>query len=53
MYLDFLTTVFLYLVVTLAFYKKNPRFSIGLEIRPQSSFAAFRVLLPSANYSAE
>ncbi len=34
-------------------FKKNPRSSIGLEIRPQSAFSAFRVLLPSANYSAE
>jgi hypothetical protein len=49
---DFLTTVFLYLVVTLAL-KKNPSYSIGLEIRPQSAFTAFRVLLPSANYGAE
>ncbi len=32
---------------------KNPRSSIGLEIRPQSAFSAFRALLPSANYSAE
>jgi len=27
--------------------------SIGLEIRPQSAFSAFKVLLPSANYFAE
>jgi hypothetical protein len=40
-YLDFLTTSFLFLVVTLAL-KQNPR--------PHS---AFRALLPSANYSAE
>ncbi len=33
--------------------KKNPRSSIGLEIRPQSAFSAFRALLPSANYCAE
>ncbi len=32
---------------------KNPRSSIGLEIRHQSAFSAFRALLPSANYSAE
>jgi len=38
--------------VTLAFFKKH-RSSIGLEIRPQSSFTDFRALLPSANYSAE
>ncbi len=48
-FLDFLTTVFLDLVVTLAL-KKNPRSSIGLEIRPQSVFSDFRALLPSANY---
>ncbi len=41
LYLDFLTTSFLYLVVTLA-----PRPSIGLEIRPQNDFTAFRALLP-------
>ncbi len=52
LHLDFLTTVFLYLVVTLAF-KKNPMSSIGLEIRPQRAFSSFRVLLPSANYSAQ
>jgi hypothetical protein len=52
LYLDFLKTFFLYLVVTLAFLK-NPRSSIGMEIRPQSAFTAFRALLPSANYSAE
>jgi hypothetical protein len=40
-------------VVTLALYKKNPRSSIGLEIRSQSAFSDLRVLLPSANYSAE
>ncbi len=39
-------------MVTLAFVKKH-RSSIGLEIRPQSVFTAFRALLPSANYSAE
>jgi hypothetical protein len=50
--MDFLTTSFLYLVVTLAF-KKKPRSSIGLEIKLQSVFTAFRALLPSANYSAE
>ena len=49
---NFLATVFLHLVVTLAL-KKNPRYSIGLEIRHQSAFTAFRALLPSANYSAE
>ncbi len=32
---------------------KNPRSSLGLEIRPLSAFSAFRALLPSANYSAE
>ncbi len=32
---------------------KNLRYSIGLEIRPQSTFIAPRMLLPSANYSAE
>ncbi len=32
---------------------KKPRTCIGLEIRTQSGFAAFRALLPSANYSAE
>jgi hypothetical protein len=49
--INFLTTVFLYLVVTLAF-KKNPRPSIGLDIRPQSAFTDYRALLPSENYSA-
>jgi hypothetical protein len=39
-------------VVTLAL-RKIPRSSIGLEIRPQSAFSAFRALLPPANYSAE
>jgi hypothetical protein len=34
-------------------FKKNPMSSIGLEIRPQSAFPAFRALLPSANCSAE
>jgi hypothetical protein len=34
-------------------YKKNPMSSIGLEIRPQSAFSAFRALQPSANYFAE
>ncbi len=43
-YLDFLTTSFLFLVVTLAL-KQNPR--------PHSAFTDFRALLPSANYSAE
>jgi hypothetical protein len=33
--------------------KKNPRSSIGLEIRSQSAFTVFSALLPSANYSAE
>ncbi len=32
---------------------KNPRSTIGLEIRSQSVFPAFRTLLPSANLSAE
>ncbi len=32
--------------------KKIPMSSIGLEIRSQSSFSAFRALLPSAIYSA-
>ncbi len=27
--------------------------NIGLEIRPQNAFIAFRALLPYANYSAE
>ncbi len=36
---------------TLAF--KKAYASIGLEIRPQSAFTAFRALLPSADYSAE
>ncbi len=44
--------VFLYLVVALAILK-NPRSSIGLEIRPESAFSAFRALLPSENHSAE
>ncbi len=35
------------------FLPKNPRSSIGLEIRPQSAFSTFRALQPSANYSAE
>jgi hypothetical protein len=44
--MDFLTTSFLFLVVTLAF-KKNNRSSIGLEIRPQkSAFIAFSSPLP-------
>ncbi len=34
-------------------FKKNPRSSIGLEMRPQSAFSAFMGFLPSANYSAE
>jgi hypothetical protein len=42
---DFLTTVFMCLVVTLPL-KKNPRSSIGLEIRPQSAFSAYRGPLP-------
>ncbi len=46
--LDFFTTFFWFLVVTLAF-KKIHISSIGLEIGPQS---AFRTLLPYANYSA-
>ncbi len=49
--LDFLTPVFLYLVVTLGL--KNPRSRIGLEIRTQSDFTAFRALLTSAKNSAE
>ncbi len=32
---------------------KNRRTSICVEIRPQSAFIAFRVLLPSANNSAD
>jgi len=32
-------------------WNKNPRSSIGLEIRPQSAFTAFRALMPCANYS--
>ncbi len=32
--------------------KKNHRSTVGLEIRPQSDFPAFRALLPSASYSA-
>jgi hypothetical protein len=54
--MDILTTVFLYLLVTLDF-KKNPRYSIGLEIRPQTALTIFRglshrtgrPLLPSDN----
>ncbi len=42
----------LLLVVTLV-KKKKHRSRIGLEIRPQSAFIAFRALLPSANYSAD
>jgi hypothetical protein len=38
-------------VVTLAL--KNLGSSIGMEIRPQSVFTAFRALLPSANNAAE
>ncbi len=34
-------------------FKKNLRYSIGLDIRQQSAFTAFRVQLPSANYSAD
>jgi hypothetical protein len=33
--------------------RKNPMPTIGLEIRPQNACSAFRVLLPSENYSAE
>jgi hypothetical protein len=40
-YQDFLTTSFLYLVVTLDFLQ-NPSSSIGLEIRPKSTFTAFK-----------
>jgi hypothetical protein len=43
-YLDFFTTSFLFLVVTLAL-KQNPW--------PHSAFTDLRALLPSANYSAE
>jgi hypothetical protein len=50
--LDFLTTSFLYLVVTLAL-KQNTRSNIGLQIRPLGAFTAFRTLLPSADCSAE
>ncbi len=52
-YLDFLTTVSLYLVVTFTFLTKNPSSSISLEISPQSAFSPFSALLPSANHSAE
>jgi hypothetical protein len=44
-----LTAFVMFLVVTLDLKKHRP--SIGLEIRPQSDFTAFRALLPSA-YSA-
>jgi hypothetical protein len=37
----------------IGFLKKNHRSSIGMEIRFQSAFTVFTVLLPSANYSAE
>jgi hypothetical protein len=47
-YLDFLTTSFVNLVVTLALLK-NPRSRIGLEIRPQSACTALMALLPSIN----
>jgi hypothetical protein len=36
----------------IGFFKKT-RSGIGLEIRPQSVFIAFRALLLSVNYSAE
>jgi hypothetical protein len=49
LYLDFLTTFCLSLVVTLA--SKKHRSSIGLEIRPPNSFTACWALLPSASYS--
>jgi hypothetical protein len=52
MNLDFLITSLVFLVVTLALNKKH-RSSIGLEIKTQDAFTAFRALLPSANYSAE
>jgi hypothetical protein len=48
------TTSFLFLVVTFFWLLKIlHRSSIGLDIRPQSAFTAFRALLLSANYSAE
>jgi hypothetical protein len=50
--MNFFTTIFLHLVVTLAF-KKNPRPSIGLEIMAQSAFSAFKALLHFVNHSAE
>jgi len=56
MYLHFLTTSFLYLVVTLDFKKVLGLVlagKSGLKARPQSAFTAFRALLPSASYSAE
>ncbi len=42
----------LYLVVTLAFKKKNRRSSISLEIRRSSAFTASRAPLPTAAYSS-
>jgi hypothetical protein len=45
MYLHFLTTSFLYLVVTLDL-KQSPRSGNDLEIWPQSAFTAFRALCP-------
>ncbi len=37
----------------IGFFKQMHRSSIGLDIRSQSAFFAFRALLPSANYSAD
>ncbi len=39
--------------VDIGFFIKNPWSSIGLKIRPQRAFSAFRALLLSANYSVE
>jgi hypothetical protein len=49
LHLDFLTTVFLYLVVKLAYLKKILGLVMALEIRPFSAFTAFRAFLLSAN----
>ncbi len=37
----------------IGYFKKIPRSSIGLEVKPQSAFSVQRALLPSANCSAE
>jgi hypothetical protein len=50
-YLDFLTTYFLFLCGDIVLKKDGS--NICLIFRPQSVFTAFRALLPSANYSAE